>query len=464
MKIIGYSGLHGSLQFRKANYTQMTEQEYRMCQGLDSAACILIDGKIIAAAEEERFNGEKYTCNFPINAINYCLQEADLAIHDVDFICHGFDYKKYEKIFSITDSSRLYYEEVLSPDAQLRLWKQYFPDFPIHDRFIATDHHLAHAASAYYPSGFDSALILVADGIGEIHSISLYEALKGNIFLLKNYNLYSSLGVLYSQITHHLGFWVNSDEYKVMGLAPYGDAKRYKALFDEIIDYRDDGLIYIGKFKFNDTEFDRQTGRSFRHWLASKSFPERQPDEEITQEHKDLSAGLQYALERSLDHILSYWQKKTATKNLCLAGGVMLNCTANGVIYKKSSFDNIYVQSAANDAGTSIGAAIIQSQQKGIPIQLTHQELPYYGPGFNNNDFENALKEFEDRIQFQYLADDQLYREAAKWIADQKVIAWMQDRMEFGPRALGNRSILADPTNPNMRNHINKLVKKTRRL
>lgn len=461
MKIIGYNGLNGSISFRKENYKDLTEQEYRMCQGLDSAACIIVDGEIIAAVEEERFNGEKYTCDFPINAIRYCLQEADLSINDIDYICHSVDYENYKELFFLSDKSRLLYEKVLNPNLQKELWKKYFPYFDIDRKFVAVDHHLAHAASAYYPSGFDSSLILIADGIGEIHSISLYNAKDSNIELIKNYNFYSSLGVLYSQITAHLGFWVNSDEYKVMGLAPYGDATRYQAIFDEIIDYKDDGSIYINKFKLNKSELDRQTGRAFRNWLSTNFFPPRHPNDPITQEHKDLSATLQRAIEKAIDHILVFWQKKYSSKNLCLAGGVALNCTCNGFIFRKNYFDNIFIQPAANDAGTAIGAAFVQNNKKGGKlVNATPVSMPYLGPKFDNDMCENAINKFHDRIIVTKFTTDLLIKEAAKWIADRKIIAWMQGRMEFGPRALGNRSILADPTDPEMRDRINKLVKK----
>lgn len=461
MNILGYSGLNGSIKFRKEHYVGLTEQEYRMCQGLDSAACITIDGKIIAAAEEERFNGEKYTCDFPINAIEFCLKEAGLSIHEIDHVCHGFDYAPHHNIFTLNDNSKLYYDYVLNPGIQIGLWKTYFPEYPIQQKFISINHHLAHAATAYYPSGFDSALILVADGIGEIHSLSLFLAKDSEIHLLKNYNLLSSLGVLYSQVTAHLGFWVNSDEYKVMGLAPYGDSDRYRALFDKIIEYREQGTIFIDKFKLNVTDIDRQTGRAFRQWLTMNCFPQRNPDEPITQEHKDLAASLQKALEQSLLHILSYWKKKLNVKNLCMAGGVALNCSANGTIFRKDIFTDMYIQPAASDAGTAIGAAIVQGYRKGQNLSgMSRFELPFLGSDFGEEASKQAIKKHSNKISFKLLSPEALIQEAAVWITNRKVIAWMQDRMEFGPRALGNRSILADPTDPSMRDRINALVKK----
>lgn len=460
MNILGYSGLHGAINFRKSFYSDFTEQEYRMCQGLDSAACIMVDNHLIAAVEEERFNGEKYTCNFPINAVNYCLQKAGLTLSDLDYICHGFNYQPYHSLFLTTQDSRIYYQQVLDNHLQIDLWRSHFPDPFISDKFVSVDHHLAHAATAYYPSQFDSALVLIADGIGEMHSLSLFSAENGKINLLKNYNLFSSLGVLYSQITAHLGFYINSDEYKVMGLAPYGDKKRYQQLFNEIIEYRDQGHIFIKKFKLNTTETDRQTGRGFRKWLSENCFSPRTPESAITQEHKDLAAALQNTLEEALLHILSFWQKKTSLEKLCMAGGVALNCTANGNLLRKALFKDIYIQPAANDAGTAIGAAMIQAHQKGKGIFcISPFDLPYFGPDFHEDDYKKAIEKFTGQITYKEFSLSDVIKEAAKWITNRKIIAWVQDRMEFGPRALGNRSILADPTDPSMRDRINLLIK-----
>lgn len=458
MNILGYSGLHGSIEFRRFNYPNLTEQEYRMCQGLDSAACIFVNGRNIAAAEEERFNGEKYTCNFPINSINYCLKSAGLSINDIDYICHSFDYYKYKEIYGLNNEA--YYTEVLSAEAQIKLWQLHFPGINLAKKFINIDHHLAHAATAYYPSGFDSALVLIADGIGEAYSISIFSADGNELKLHKNYNLYSSLGILYSQITAHLGFEVNSDEYKVMGLAPYGDSTKYQKFFDDMIELRSDGSIYIKAFNLNTTELDRQTGRAFRQWISEHIFPQREKSAPIMQIHKDFASSLQRALEKCFLHILSYWQKQTSEKNLCMAGGVALNCTANGVILKHNIFENMYIQPAACDAGTAMGAAMIQSQRSGDILEIPPHQLPFFGPEFSDAEYLAAINKYGDTINVEYFPDDTIITEAAKWLADQKIIGWMQGRMEFGPRALGNRSILADPRDPTMRDRINQKVKK----
>ena len=425
-----------------------------------AAACIFINGEVIAAAEEERFNGEKYTCDFPIKAIEFCLREANLSIEELDYICHGFDYSSYKELLSISRSGVDFYNEVLSPEIQIKLWQKHYPIFPVKKKFININHHLSHAATAFYPSGFDSALILVADGIGESHSVSLFEGSRSGITLINNYGILCSLGVLYSQITAHLGFLVNSDEYKVMGLAPYGDSARYKHIFDDIIDYKDKGEISINKFALNITDIERQTGRGFRNWLSKNLCSPRLENESITQQHKDIAAALQQALQKCLFHILIYWKNKINASNLCMAGGVALNCVANGEIFKKNIFDNMYVQPAASDAGTAIGAAMVQSNKIGYRPKSTEALPPYYGPCLDELSCEQAINKYKNQIKYKKFSESDLIKEAAYWITNRKVIAWMQGRMEFGPRALGNRSILADPTDSNMRNRINALVKK----
>jgi len=460
LNILGYSGLHGSIAFRRKNYANLTENEYRMCQGLDSAACIFVNGEVVAAAEEERFNGEKYTCDFPVGAIEFCLREANLSVKELDYICHGFDYSNYEELLSMSKSGVNFYNEVLSPKIQIELWQKHYPMFSIKHKFINVNHHLSHAATAFYPSGFDRALILIADGIGESHSISLFEGNESGITLINNYGILSSLGVLYSQITAHLGFLVNSDEYKIMGLAPYGNANRYKHIFDDIIEYKDKGEISINKFALNTTDIERQTGRGFRKWLSKNLCAPRSEHESVTQQHKDIAAALQNAIQKCLFHILVYWGNKIDVSNLCMAGGVALNCTANGEIFRKKIFNNIYIQPAASDAGTAMGAAMVQSSHIGQHPKSISVLPPYYGPGLDDLSCEQAINKYKNKINYQKFSDSDLIREAAHWITTRKIIAWMQGRMEFGPRALGNRSILADPTDPSMRDRINALVKK----
>lgn len=246
-----------------------------------------------------------------------------------------------------------------------------------------------------------------------------------------------------------------------MGLAPYGNAECFSAVFDEIIHYNDEGLIDIPFFRLNQTEIDRQAHRAFRKKLVEMTFPERSPSDEIVQYHIDFAAALQQALQKAMLHILSYWQQKTGIKHICMAGGVALNCTANGVIFRKNIFDKMYVQPAASDAGTSLGAAIVQSYKKNVPLNaLKSCTMPYWGTKYSNEICRENLQLFNHIVNYHYLSDEEIINNAAQAICDGMIIAWFQGGLEFGPRALGNRSILANPKDPDMRDKINALVKK----
>ena len=311
MLILGYSGLNNAVAYRKRSIHGLSEVEEKMCQGLDSAAVLLSDGEIVSAAEEERFNLDKHTCAFPFNSINFCLNESKVSIKDLDFICHGFDFAELRFLYEIDEFSKKYYDHILSPEAQIKLFQDHFNLKEIKDKFIPVRHHTAHAASTFYPSNFNKALIIVADGIGEIDSISIYIGEGKNIRALQHYNIFSSLGIFYSIITSHLGFEVNSDEYKTMGLAPYGDPERFKPFFKKCIEFRENGEIFIPVFSKNKTLFEKQTYSALREWITQQTFPTRGFGEDVTQEHKDFAAGLQDVLNNSMLSLCSYWKEKT---------------------------------------------------------------------------------------------------------------------------------------------------------
>ncbi len=461
MLILGYSGLDKALIHRRSNIQGLSEAEERMCQGLDSAAVLLNNGKIVAAAEEERFNLEKHTGNFPFNAINFCLNEAKTNIEDIKYICHGFNFAEWKPLYELDDFSKKYYEDILSPSSQIKLFEEKFGLKRAGNKFISVRHHTAHAASAFYPSNFEKALVIVADGIGEIDSISIYHGEGKKLQSLQHYNIFSSLGIFYSLITHHLGFDVNSDEYKTMGLAPYGDKSRYKDFFKKCIEIKESGEIFIPVFSKNKTFFEKQTYRALREWITKETFPARSVGEEITQEHKDLAAGLQDFLNRAMLNLASYWKKKTQLSKLCLAGGVALNCVSNAALLKSGLFEEIYIPPAAGDPGTAIGAALYKyCTLDGYSPAVSKKELPFYGPCFNDATILEVLKEYKKDIKFSRFDKAELLSFAAEMISRGIIIAWMQGCMEFGPRALGNRSILADPRCSSMRDRINRAVKK----
>lgn len=461
MFILGYSGLNNAIGYRKKYIEGLSEAEVRMCQGLDSAAALLKDGEIIVAAEEERFNLEKHSGDFPLNAINFCLKEANVNIQDIDYICHGFNFSEFVSLFEIDQFSKEYYEQILSPSSQIKLFEERYNLEKAKERFIPVRHHTAHAASTFFPSNFEKALIIVADGIGEIDSISIYQGNGTKLQSLQHYNIFSSLGIFYSLITQHLGFDVNSDEYKTMGLAPYGEPSRFQPFFKKCIEFHDNGEIFIPCFGKNKSFLDKQTYRALREWISQETFPPRAPGSEVTQQHKDFAAGLQTALNNSIIHLSMYWKEKTGLSNLCLAGGVALNCVTNAVLLNSGLFDEIYVTPASGDDGTALGAALYKHAHiEGRNFNQKSKKLPFYGPSFNEGDILNALNKYKGKIEFTKLEDDEYIGLAAENIFSGNIIAWMQGEMEFGPRALGHRSILADPRCPFMRDRINKAVKK----
>jgi len=458
MKVLGISGFENSIPFKKAHWPGLVEREYRISQGHDSAAVLVIDGEIVAAAAEERFSRKKHTGDFPVRAIEYCLAEAGIEAADIDEMAHGFDYSPYKEMYSLDPVTAEQYDQVFSREAILQQLHRALPEFPA-ERFHAVNHHLSHAASAYYTSGWDECLVVVMDGMGEAHSATVYHAHDGQLDRLKEISANDSIGILYSVITLHLGFDFNSDEYKIMGLAPYGDPSRYRAFFDEAVKYLHDGRIQIPLLKMNKTRKDRETYGATRQYLEENLIPHREPDAEITDAHRDVAAALQECLDRVMLHVCGHFGRAMGLRRLAMAGGVALNCTANGKLLQSGIFDDIYVQPAAGDDGSALGAALWRASRAG-EIRNVRMPVPFLGPAASGNDMEEALKHFADRVatvRFSNLRET--CAQAAKLIRDGRVIAWYRGRMEFGPRALGHRSILADPGHPEMRDRINAMVK-----
>jgi carbamoyltransferase len=459
MKIIGVSGIESSVPFKRQHWPGLEEREYRMSQGHDAAATLVVDGEVVAAAAEERFDLRKHSAKFPIGAIGYCLAEAGLQIGDIDEIAHAFDYTRYAKMFSADEVGARRFREVFSREALLDRVNATLPGFPAR-KVTHVSHHLAHAASAYFTSGWDECLVLVIDGMGESHSASVYRGHDGTLDPVHHISAHDSIGILYSLVTLHLGFDFNSDEYKIMGLAPYGDATRYSAFFDEAVQLLDDGSIRIPLLRLNQTPDARENYLTSRDYLGQHLIPARRPDGEITQDHKDVAASLQACLDRTMLHIASRFAASTGLRRLAMAGGVALNCTANGRLMASGQFDDIYVQPASGDDGSALGAALYRSSLNG-GVNNRRMPVPFCGPQYSRDEVEAVLPEFDGRVRVErFDTERDVCVRAAKMIADGRVIAWQRGRMEFGPRALGNRSILADPGNPEMRDRINAMVKK----
>src|SRR5579871_1760155 len=459
MRIIGISGLENAMRFKRAYWPGLDAREYRISQGHDSAAALIVDGEIIAAAAEERFSRNKHTADFPVNAINYCLSVAGLSIDDIDEIAHCFDYSPYEQLYSLDPITQELYQEVFSRPVLLNQLKTHFPTFR-HDRVHNVNHHLAHAASAYFTSGWQDCLTAVIDAMGEVQSVTVYDTTTGQLRKLREVSANDSIGILYSLITLHLGFDFNADEYKIMGLAPYGNPDRFRHFFEEVVELRPNGSIRIPIMHSNRSREERENYLVTRNYLSVNLIPERRPDDAITDSHRDVAAALQQCLNRTILHICKHFGETTGIRRLALAGGVALNCTANGALMRSGVFDEIYIQPAAGDDGAALGAALHRAAAN-REVKNCRMPVPFLGPAHAQNHIDQALEEFAGRVQitrFTNLADT--CAAAARLVADGRVLAWYRGRMEFGPRALGNRSIIADPGHPEMRDRINAMVKK----
>jgi carbamoyltransferase len=458
MKILGISGLENAMPFKRRSLGGLDEREYRITQGHDSAAALVIDGEIVAAAAEERFSRVKHTGDFPISAINYCLGEGGIRLNEIDEIAHAFNYGGLQGLFCLNSESLKLYDEVFSRDGLLRLARRHMQDYPV-DRIVNVSHHLAHGASAYFTSGWDECLVLVMDGMGETDSSTAYHARDGVMRRIHHISGQDSIGIFYSLITLHLGFDFNSDEYKIMGLAPYGDPSRFRDFFSRAVMLKPEGGISIPMLRLNKTYADRQGYLGTRASLAKDLADARLPDAPIDDIHRDIAAALQECLDNAVLHIGRHLAHKTGLKRLAMAGGVALNCTANGRLLESGLFDEIYVQPAAGDDGAALGAALLRASRR-EEVKNSRMPVPFLGPDYSANEIDAAIRVAGRRIsvtRFHSLADT--CDAAAKLIAKGQVIAWYRGRMEFGPRALGHRSILADPGRPEMRDRINAMVK-----
>ncbi len=460
MNILGYSGLHHSVAFKQSQFPELSPREYRIAQGFDSAAALITGSGIAAAAEEERFTGEKGTNAFPVNALNYCMAAAGLQPGQVDAIAHGFAYEPYQAAFEHSNFVRQQYRQVYAPQLQQQLIEQHFPGTGLADRLVHVPHHLAHAASAYYLSGFSESLILVTDGMGELHSTTVAVGRGADIEILDTVTAPHSLGILYGVFTLYLGFWMSFDEYKVMGLAPYGNPRRYFNQIMEFVQLKSNGLYTVPLLFRNKTTLEQETYTGTLQLLEETFGPRRQPDDEITQRHKDIAAALQTVLQAALMHTLRHFQRETGQRQLCMAGGVALNCTANGVIKRSRLFDDVFIQPAAADDGTALGAALYVRHHHNPAPPAAKMAMPLWGPDFTPAGIAAALADRPNCDATHFEQFDDLAGAVVQRLTAGQVVAWFQGRMEFGPRALGNRSILADPRGPHMREHINRLVKK----
>jgi len=426
----------------------------------DAAACLLKDGKIVAAAEEERFTRRKHDINFPINAIKFCLRQANITVDDLEFVTfYEKPLIKFERILNsniemFPFSFPVFYKAMPSwLNEKLKLKSIIRKKMKYNGEVLFVDHHLAHAASCFLISPFKKSAILTIDGVGEWATTSLGFGEGNNITLFEQIKFPHSIGLLYSAVTEYLGFKVNNDEYKVMGLAALGEPTYYDD-FKKIIHINEDGsysldmsyFIYHYKLSMVSKKFIKQFG------------PKRIPESDLEKRHIDIAATLQKITEDAMFKMLNHLYEQTKCKNLCMAGGVALNCVVNGKIRKHTPFKEIFIQPAASDAGAGMGSAFfIYNTVLDRKREFT-MENAYLGPGFSRDHIKNFLT--KNKINFTEFKDDsELLRKTAKLIFDNKIIGFFQGRMEWGPRALGNRSILANPCNPQMKDILNDKVK-----
>lgn len=459
--VLGYSGHDNSVAFKKRAFPGLSARDYLIVSGHDSAAALVTPRGIVAAAAEERFNRQKKTGAFPVEAVRYCLEAGGVRLEDIDYIAHGHNYEPYRESYERLGTLRRdQFREVFSREAQEAHLRTYLDSVDLTEKLVEVPHHLAHAASAYYLSGWSESLILVTDGMGESHSSTVAVGRGGRIEILREIAALHSLGIFYGVLTLHLGFRMTMDEYKVMGLAPYGDARRFYDDFMSLIHLHDDGSHSIPILFANETELEKETFSKSMCRLAEVFGPAREPEGPIEQVHKDLAAGLQLALQTALLHILRIYKKETGLDHLCMAGGVALNCTANSVIKRSRLFKNIFVQPASSDDGTALGAALYVQRTHDSGAGCSRMGLPLWGPEPRTELIREALEARDDITYEEYESHDQLCTITAKALADGEILGWFHGRMEYGPRALGNRSILADPRDPTMRDKVNHVVKK----
>ena len=438
----------------------------------DSAAAIIVDGEIIAAAQEERFTRKKHDASYPKNAINYVLKESGLKLNEVDHVVfYEKPFLKFERLLetyigfspsgfrSFSMSMPLWLSEKLFQKKMLfNLLNEQDNNFKDIKKINFSEHHLSHAASAFFSSPYKEAIILTLDGVGEWATSTISKGYGNKIDILKEIHFPHSLGLLYSAFTYFLGFKVNSGEYKVMGLAPYGEPKFKDIILEKLVDVKEDG-----SFRLSMDYFSYATGLTMTNNKFAKLFSikKREPEDNLSQIHMDIAASIQAVTEEIVLRITRFLSKEFKLPNLCMAGGVALNCVANGKILKEGSFKNIWIQPASGDAGGALGAAQAfyyqeLDNERNI-LKNDSMKGSYLGPQFNDNEVENELNNCG--ANYKNLTKDEIINETAIALSEEKAVGWFQGRMEFGPRSLGNRSIIADPRSETMQKTLNLKVK-----
>ncbi|MBU0683347.1 MAG: carbamoyltransferase [Candidatus Omnitrophica bacterium] len=432
----------------------------------DAAACLTCDGELVAAVQEERFTRKKHDPSFPENAVKYCLKSAGITIKNVSLV--AFYDKPFLKFERILETHLAYapfgvrsFLSAIPPWIKQKLFiKENIRDVLRYDgEFIFPEHHHSHAASAFYPSPFDTAAVLTVDGVGEWATVSFGKGEGKKIELFQEIKFPHSLGLLYSAFTYYCGFKVNSGEYKLMGLAPYGEPEYVDLILNNLIDLKPDGSFKLDMKYFNYCSGMTMTNKKFNRLFGEAP---RRRESELSQKHMDLAKSVQVVTEMAVMNMAKHVYKETGCNNLCLAGGVALNCVANGKVLREGPFDNIWIQPASSDAGGAIGAALVAwheylGKERVVTKGKDRQRASLLGPSFDDEHIESYL--IRNNIPYEKLSASKVAKITADLIAAQKVIGWFQGKMEFGPRALGARSILGDPRSEKMQSIINRKIK-----
>ncbi|MCA3262858.1 MAG: carbamoyltransferase [Telmatospirillum sp.] len=439
----------------------------------DSAAALVVDGRIVAAAQEERFTRKKHDARYPVHAIDYCLAEAGIALDQIDHVVfYDKPFLKFERLLEtylafaprgfksfrmaipVWLKEKLFQKKLLSDEL-----KAAAPGFDWESKLLFAEHHQSHAASAFFPSPFEEALVLTMDGVGEWATTSVGIGRGNKLEMVREIHFPHSLGLLYSAFTYYTGFKVNSGEYKVMGLAPYGTPRFAQTILDHVIDLKADG-----SFRLNMDYFDYCTGLTMTNAKFDALFgaPRREPEQRLDQRHMDLAASVQAVLEEAVLRLTRSLQAETGMENLCLAGGVALNCVANGKILRDGKWKRLWIQPASGDAGGALGATLagyhlFKGGARAANGKTDTMQGAYLGPEFAQADIEKRLT--AAGAKFEVLSETALVERAAADLADGLALGWFQGRMEFGPRALGGRSILGDARSPAMQKTLNLRVK-----
>ncbi len=439
----------------------------------DSAAAILDDGKIIAAAQEERFTRKKHDPGYPFNAVQFVLKYSNLKLSEIDYIVfYEKPFLKFERLLetyvALAPKGFIQFAKAMPSWLREKLFqkkllldslKKHDKNFNDEKKIYFSEHHLSHAASAYYPSPFDEAIVLTADGVGEWATTTVAIGKKSDLQIKKEIHFPHSLGLLYSAFTYYTGFKVNSGEYKLMGLAPYGEPKYSDKIKENLIDIKNDGSFRMNQDFFNYTTGLTMTNSKFHNLFGQD--PRDPKTEKVTQFHMDIAASIQKVTEEIILKISKSLKNEYKISNLCLAGGVALNCVANGKILEEKIFDNIWIQPAAGDAGGSLGGALalwyLELKKERIISKEDEMKGSYLGPKYPNDEIKSKLNNMG--AQFHELNDHDIINKTAEDLNAGKAVGWFQGRMEFGPRALGGRSILGDARSPFMQKNLNLKVK-----